>query len=436
MELTAYYDAQRALIGAALLEPKITGELVQAVREEDFNVPELRTLYAALRALFLSGRPVDPVLLVAETSPAFEVTVREILRDTPTAANWRAYARVLRESAALRAMQDIGAQLAEAVDAADARRILASAEPLMLDRPGVKTQQIGELLADFLHRMEDKTPPNYLRWGIRQLDEVLTAEPGDFIVLGADSSVGKTALAVQLAWNMASRGRRVGFFSLETSARKLADRVVAQRARVELSRIKHKELTEHDLGDVAAVGGATNRMCFGITEAAGFGVADLRAVTLANRYDVIFIDYVQLLRAEGRERWEIVTKISMELHTMAQQLGVAVIALSQLTPPDKTKGARRAPSRDDLRESRQLKQDADVILLMSLDDPEENDGLRWLAVAKNKDGPLGRICLKFDAAHMEFTATDSRAWHRRAEPRPYEPKFTPVDDNVQEVFPL
>ena len=306
----------------------------------------------------------------------------------------------------------------------------------MLDRPGIKTQQIGELLADFLRRMEDKTPPNYLRWGIRQLDEVLTAEPGDFIVLGADSSVGKTALAVQLAWNMAARGRRVGFFSLETSARKLADRVVAQRARVELSKIKHKELTEHDLGDVAAVGGATGRMCFGITEAAGFGVPELRAVTLANRYDVIFIDYVQLLKAEGRERWEIVTKISMALHTMAQQLGVAVIALSQLTPPDKTKGARRAPSRDDLRESRQLKQDADVILLMSLDDPEENDGLRWLAVAKNKDGPLGRICLKFDAAHMEFTATDSRAWHRRAEPRPYEPKLTPVDDNVQEVFPL
>ena len=160
MELTAYYDAQRALIGAALLEPKITGELVQAVREEDFNVPELRTLYSALRGLFLSGRPVDPVLLVAETSPGYEATVREILRDTPTAANWRAYAKVLRESAALRAMQDIGAQLAEAVDAADARRILASAEPLMLDRPGVKTQQIGELLAGCLRRREDKAKPN------------------------------------------------------------------------------------------------------------------------------------------------------------------------------------------------------------------------------------------------------------------------------------
>lgn len=436
MDMIAYYNAQTALIGSALISPQIVGEMVQEVRAEDFDVPELRTLYSALRTLFLSGRPVDPVVLLGETGDAYKETVRAAMELTPTAANWRAYAKVLRESAALRRMQEIGAKLAEAVDAADARRILASAEPLMLDRPGVKTQQIGELLADFLRRMEDKTPPNYLRWGIRQLDEVLTAEPGDFIVLGADSSVGKTALAVQLAWNMASRGRRVGFFSLETSARKLADRVVAQRARVELSKIKHKELTEHDVGDVAAIGAATNRMCFGITEAAGFGVADLRAVTLANRYDVIFIDYVQLLRADGRERWEIVTRISMELHTLAQQLGVAVIALSQLTPPDKTKGARRAPSRDDLRESRQLKQDADVILLMSLDDPEQNDGLRWLAVAKNKDGPLGRICLKFDAAHMEFTATDSRAWHRRAEPKPYEPRLTPVDDNMQEVFPL
>ena len=436
MDVIAYCNAQTAIIGSALIAPEIMGELAQEVREEDFSVPELRTLYSALRTLFLSGRPVDPVVLVGEVGEAYRETVRDAMKLTPTAANWRAYARVLRESAALRRMQDLGSALAEAVDLAEARRILTAAEPLLLERPGVKTQGVGELLADFLHRMEDKTPPNYLRWGIRQLDEVLTAEPGDFIVLGADSSVGKTALAVQLAWNMASRGRRVGFFSLETSARKLADRVVAQRARVELSKIKHKELTEHDVGDVAAIGGATSRMCFGITEAAGFGVADLRAVTLANRYDVIFIDYVQLLRAEGRERWEIVTKISMELHTLAQQLGVAVIALSQLTPPDKTKGARRAPSRDDLRESRQLKQDADVILLMSLDDPEENDGLRWLAVAKNKDGPLGRICLKFDAAHMEFTATDSRAWHRRAEPKPYEPKLTPVDDSMQEVFPL
>ena len=171
MELTAYYDAQRALIGAALIAPEIVCELVQEVREDDFSVPELRTLFSSLRSLFLSGRPVDPIVLVGEVGEAYRETVRTAINLTPTAATWRAYAKVLRESAALRAMQDIGAQLAGAVDAADARRMLASAEPLMLDRPGIKTQQIGELLADFLRRMEDKTPPNYLKWGIRQLDE-------------------------------------------------------------------------------------------------------------------------------------------------------------------------------------------------------------------------------------------------------------------------
>lgn len=426
MDLITYYNAQTALIGSALISPQIVGEMVQEVREEDFNVPELRTLYSALRSLFLSGRPVDPVVLLAETGDAYKDTVRSAMELTPTAANWRAYAKVLRESAALRAMQDIGAKLAEAVDAADARRILASAEPLMLDRPGVKTQQIGELLADFLRRMEDKTPPNYLEWGIRQMDEKLTAEPGDFIVLGADSSVGKTALAVQLAWNMAARGRRVGFFSLETSARKLADRIVSQRAKVELAKIKHKLMSVQDYRGVADVGRASNRICFDVTEAAGFGVDDLRAVTLANRYDVIFIDYVQLLRAEGRERWEIVTKISMELHTLAQQLGVAVIALSQVTPPDKRSGGK-APSKDDLRESRQLKQDADIILLMSLEDRENNLSARWLAIAKNKDGPLGKIRLDFDPDHILFKAFGQR---------PEELTELPEDEYVQEELPF
>ena len=426
MDVIAYYNAQTTLIGSALISPQIVGEMVQEVRAEDFDVPELRTLYSALRTLFLSGRPVDPVVLLAETGEAYKDTVRAAMNLTPTAANWRAYAKVLRESAALRRMQEIGAQLAEAVDLADARRILASAEPLMLDRPGIKTQQIGELLADFLRRMEDKTPPNYLEWGIRQMDEKLTAEPGDFIVLGADSSVGKTALAVQLAWNMAARGRRVGFFSLETSARKLADRIVSQRAKVELARIKHKHMSVQDYRGVADVGRASNRICFDVTEAAGFGVADLRAVTLANRYDVIFIDYVQLLSAEGRERWEIVTKISMELHTMAQQLGVAVVALSQVTPPDKRSGGK-APSKDDLRESRQLKQDADIILLMSLEDRENNLSARWLAIAKNKDGPLGKIRLDFDPDHILFKAFGQR---------PEELTELPQDEYVQEELPF
>ena len=415
MELTAYYDAQRAIIGSALLEPKITGELVQAVREEDFNVPELRTLYAALRGLFLSGRPVDPVLLVAETSPSYEPTVREILRDTPTAANWRAYAKVLRESAALRAMQDIGAQLAEAVDAADARRILSSAEPLMLDRPGVKTQQIGELFADFLRRMEDKTKPNYLPWGIRQLDEVLTAEPGDFIALGADSSVGKTALAVQLAWNMASRGRRVGFFSLETNPAKLTDRLVSSAVDVDFNDIKRQQLRESDWQRVAEGGQDFTSRRLVLIRGSGMTASQIQAVSRSYGFEVIFVDYVQLIAPETDPRLgqtQAMAAISRSMHMFAQSSGTLVVELSQLSRPQK-QGGWKEPTMHDLKETGQLEQDADMVMLLYkpgpkdrvpwLDEPLDPAKSRILKIDKQKEGRLGRWPMFFDGAHQRFS---------------------------------
>lgn len=403
MELEHYFTAQRALIGAAILDPSIAGELFCEVSEEDYSVPELRTLFLAEKDLFLHSQSIDPVILVEKTGASYDRIVREVIQDTPTAANWRAYAKALREGAQLRRLQEIGVQLTGAVNAEDARQILASSETQMLTRPKAKTANISELLGQFYLRQQDGEKPSYLPWGIRQLDKTLTAEPGDFIILGADSSVGKTAFACQLAWTMAASGRRVGFFSLETSARKLTDRIAAQRAKVELEKIKHKQLDAADYRNVIEAGKSAGRMVLEITEAAGFTVADVRALTLAKRYDVIFIDYVQLLAAAGSERWEIVTRISMELHTMAQQTGVIIIALSQLTPPDKKSG-RRNPTKDDLRESRQLKQDADIILLMSLDNPDDNDSDRWLTVAKNKDGACGKLMLHFEAEHMEFIA--------------------------------
>ena len=119
-------------------------------------------------------------------------------------------------------------------------------------------------------------------------------------------------------------------------------------------------------------------------------LADLQAIrarTLMRKFDVIFIDYVQLIDAPGQERWDIVTGISMSLHRMAQQLGVTVVGLSQITPAQK--GGKQAPTKDDLRESRQLKQDADFILLLYPDtDEEAPPNTRILEIAKNKDGRL------------------------------------------------
>lgn len=431
----AYAEAQAAVIGSVLIDPEPTvGIVMDALRPEHFR-EDYRTVFEAVRGLWLERKPIDPVAVIHAAGSEYAKTVREWMVLTPTAANVGAYCAIVRDESNLDRLRTAGLSLAGAGTVEEAREILRRLEPVMVERPGIRTMTAMEMVVDFQRRAEDQTPPAYLPWGMRKLDEVLTAEKGDFIVLGADSSVGKTALAVQFAWHMAAHGQRVGFFSLETSIKKLADRLVAQQARVSMENIKHKSLNEKDWQGIGVLGAGAQKIPLSVSECAGCTVSDLRALCIANRYDVVFIDYLQLLRGPGRERWEIVTGLSMDLHLMAQELGVAVIALSQLTT-EKGPKAKRQPSKDDLRESRQLKQDADVILLMSLTDPQNNEGLRWLKVDKNKVGALADLCLKFEPEYMTFTPTDSRAlerWVRENSTR--KPKFTELPDGKQEELP-
>ena len=428
-ESEIYESAQMSVIGALLIDPeRCIGDVMQAVSPDDFT-GELRTVFEAIRGVWASGKRVDTVVALEALGDGYRDLLRRCMQETPTVANVMTHCEVVRGQSALQTLRGIGLRLTGAADAAEAREILSEAQTLMAERQGLRGRPVAQLLADFLSWVSSPAPAEYLPWGIRQLDELVTAERGDFIVLGADSSVGKTALAVQLAWAQASKGRRVGFFSLETSGLKLTRRLVAQRARIPMSVIKGKSLNEEQIKDVVALGSASNKVPLMIYDAAGVSVDELRAAVTADRLEVIYIDYVQLLSAPGRERWEIVTAISMALHTMAQQLGVAVVGLSQITATDKK--SKAAPGKDDLRESRQLKQDADLIMMMALANPDDHDSLRWLRVEKNKDGPLGSVCLKFDAEHMDFSPTDSRAYSNR----PKKQAETFLDEPAQTAKP-
>lgn len=429
-----YYTSQAAVIGALLIDPeRVIGPVMRSVSPEDF-AGEYRTAFEAIREIWSEGLRVDPVVVLERLGNGYGKFLRDCMRATPTTANTGAHCEVVRSQAALMELRHIGLQLAGAVDETEARRVLGDAQKFLARRQGLRGHPISELMAEFVGWLQSPEPLAYLPWGIRQMDETLTAEAGDFVVLGADSSVGKTALAVQLAWAQASKGKRVGFFSLETNALKLTRRLVAQRARVPMSAIKTRQVSDEQLRDIVALGSASNKVPLIIYDAAGVSVDELRAAAVADRLDVVYVDYVQLLSAPGRERWEIVTAISMALHTMAQRLGVTVVGLSQITS-ESGKKAKAKPGKDDLRESKQLKQDADLILMLSLSDPDDNASLRWMRIDKNKDGPLGSVCLRFDPEHMDFTATDSRAldeW-RRKKTKPS--KFTDLPDGGQEEIP-
>ena len=399
----SWQEAQQAVIGSLLLDAEYAaGEIFQSAKPAWFGNTEFRHVFESARELWLQGKPLDPVTILAAAGNDYEKLLRAAMLATPTAANVGAWLGICRQKARLAAMQAEALAIINTESEAEASEAFERIGATLSDTEDIEDRSAGELIGEYLDRMQDQTKPDYLDWGIEKLNTVLGISPGKFVVLGADSSVGKTALALQFAWHMAAKGKKVGFFSLETDMQSLTARLMANRqtAGIPLSASRNKKLTDADFERAGRAGFLSDRVPLRIIRKADTLEA-IRARTLTRRFDVIFIDYVQLIDCPGTERWDIVTRISMGLHRLAQQTGVTVIGLSQITPASK---GQKAPTKDDLRESRQLKQDADAILLLS-ESPDEDDPphTRVLDVAKNKDGQCGRLKLRFEPDLMTFT---------------------------------
>lgn len=398
------YDAQAAVLGSLLIDPEhLAGEIMQRLRPDDFADSSLRSLFAAARELWLEQKAVDPVTVIDRVGTPYTDLVKDILQLTPTSANWEIYCRIVKNNARLAKLRGVALKILDCEKADEARDLLLDAQGLLAQRESIRIFSYRDMLNSFLDRVQDGTPPAFLDWGFPKLNEVLYITQGRFVVLAAESSVGKTAFALQLARGLAKNGKRVGFFSLETSQEDAADRIVANAADVRLGNIKQKRMSPDMIERCVEEFKESGDAPLDLIEAAGCTVEEIRAITLMKRYDVIFIDYVQLVSAEGNQPSEQVRAISMGLHTLALQLGVTVVGLSQVTPPPKNqKGKRPELSKENLRESHQLIHDAEAIVILDLSDLDDFGSHRILKVDKNKDGPCARMLLSFDPSRMRF----------------------------------
>lgn len=396
--------AEQAVIGSLLIDPRCAGLVFEKLRSVNFSDPICKSLFAALHKLFLEGKAIDPIVACNTAEIRDYEYVAEIMRLTPTAANVGEYAELVKEHSRCRELQSIGLELAGIKSFEEGLEALSRAESLLTAKPTRRVATYAEMIGRYLDRQQDSRPPDYINFGFESLNK-LNVSPGKFVIIGADSSVGKTAFALQLGVNMARNGKRVGFFSYETAEPDVIDRVLANTADVAMPRSKSKSLSGTDIQRVITEGMAAELVPFTLIEAAEYTVEDLRAETLAGRFDAIFIDYIQLIPGSGRsERWQTVTEASMALHSMAQRLGVTIFALSQVTLPEKRKdGSRPLLRKENLRESRQLILDADAILMMDLENPALRQSPRIIIVDKNKDGPLAEIRMSFDPIHMRFS---------------------------------
>lgn len=407
-------DIQYGILGHILTHRNSVGPAMARLSSELFDrIP--RDLFEAVNRLFLSGRPVDPVTVRKDLGAEYEAAIGKALALAPSDVDY--YIDMLIEYDRLWRVQLEAREILAAGNMAEAGRHIEALNMLLCSQQNVDTVTDLELVARYLTRKASKAPPpEYIRFGMKPLDETLFVRPGDLVVLGGYSSAGKTLISLQFAMEMRKK-YRVGYFSLETDNEKMGERMISHYAKVGFRDIKTGTESEEDLANVRRMGVELGDLKGSLTfhRVSGLSLRDIQAITLSRRHQIIFVDYLQIVEAPGRDTRERVSNISMGLHTLAQAHGVTVIALAQLSRPERTKKGTPPPNMWSFKESGQIENDADVAMLLYPSDMNDNKSARVMKVSKNKDGSKVQFLLDFDGAHQTLTpAPPSKAETHKA----------------------
>ena len=405
-------DAERAVIGAMLVDPDVVRPLLSRVRDADFYNLANRLIFQTARALFRAGVTPDAVTIRDRIGPDYSRYMAELVEITPTAANWEAYAEAMRSQATVRRIHEFADALSAAQTVEDCRPVCAKLSRELSEGTSVEAWTMAQMTEDFCQTQDPYAPaPVYIDYGLDFLKGRTYTKPGDVVIIGGYPSDGKTALALQMAYRMA-QDHRVGFFSLETDKDKIRDRLMAAVVQIDFDRIKTRSLTEDDWRAFAEKSADMAGRGLTVVEASGMTATTIQSVSQAYGFDVIFLDYIQLVTPEIDQRAprsEQMAAVSRQLHTFAQKSGTLVVELAQLSRPDKAAGWR-APAMSDLKESGQFEQDADMIFMVYRPDPKAKDGPeldqnkhRVLKIAKNKEGPRGAWYMVFDGPKQTFS---------------------------------
>ena len=397
-------NLHKVLLGAILIKPDLAPYSLPNLEIEHFPA-DLRSVFAALSGLWNAKGQLDAVEACARY-PEQRTAIMECVEECEgeyiaiTRDRIEEWTQLVREQAALTQFQSLALQAGSSLTTfADLPGLYSQmGEALALDREEADFRSIGTLIDDYVRRLDET--PQYIPSGIPVLDKHLHLAPGNLFIIGGRPSAGKTALSLQMACEQARRGFRVCYFSLETDPDTLTARVIANRLAVPLADVKNKNVPQSDLDALAEL----HKLPLFIRSASGKGVGWVKAQAQRMQAQVIFIDYLQLLAAsKAKDRYQQITSISIGLHELAQTTGILVVALAQLN----RNAAHAAPSTADLKESGQLEQDGDAILLLS------SDGEQYKCVlAKNKEGKIGEVPLTFDKTRQRFLAVTSELERR------------------------
>ena len=388
-------DLPKMLLAALLGFPQYIPEAVGRLTPDDF--PEgLSDLYAAVDGTWSAKGEMD-VVDVLHHYPNLKETVAaciDVLDTAPvqvTRSRVREWVTALLERRALERFQTLAVQAASPSTSYEDLAGLYGrmGQALDTDHPDEDFTPIGDLIDNYIRNLDQQ--PNYIPTGIGPLDRNLHILPGNFILIGGRPSAGKTALSLQIAVEMAKQGRKVCYFSLETSPQILTQRIIANQLYAPLEQVKTKKVPAAELDGLSKL----RQLPLYIRSASGRNVAWIRAQAQRMKAQVAVIDYIQIIRPDrSGDRYQAITQVSIALHELAQTTGMVVIGAAQLS----RNAAHAMPSNADLKESGQLEQDADAVLLLG----NADDGRSVCILSKNKEGRVGEIPLAFDKERQRF----------------------------------
>jgi len=426
-------EAEQAVLGGLMLENTAWEQVADRVSQQDFYRRDHRLIFSAIESLAESGQPMDAVTLSEwlksndELENAGGLAYLGLLaRDTPSAANIRAYADIVREQSVLRQLIEAGTEVAntgfnpEGQNSADLldhaeRRIFEIAEQSGRNRRGfIGVRDILPGVVDridtLFHQDSDITG---LATGFNDLDRMTSGlQNGDLVIVAGRPSMGKTTLAMNIAESAAlQQGPPTAVFSMEMPADALAMRMLASLGRVELQKIRSGRLTDEDWPRLTSTMNLLSQAKLFIDDTPGLTPTEMRArcrrLKREHGLGLVLVDYLQLMQLPGfkENRAAEISEISRALKGMAKELGVPVMVLSQLNRSLEQRPNKR-PIMSDLRESGAIEQDADVIVFIYRDEVYNEDspdaGTAEIIIGKQRNGPVGTMRLTFLGQYTRF----------------------------------
>jgi replicative DNA helicase len=435
-------DAERAVLGSVLLKPDVCDDVALVVRQDDFHDEAHRLLYEHLLDLHDSGKRVD-VTIVAErlrTKGDLERVggadaLADILRSVPHAAHATHYAEIVRDKSMLRSLIDAGTDiLRDAYDSPDEpRSLLARAEERIFSilerRSSAEAKPIRTVLEESLVRMDARMKHEQALGGVEtgftELDTLCGGlHNSELVILAARPSMGKTALAMNIAEHVAVDAKLpVLFVSLEMACLELADRLLCSSARVNGHRLRNGTISQEDRRRLVQKSSEISAAPLFIDDTPGRTLTEIAAVGRRLKrkqgLSMIVIDYLQLIEPDNPRdpRQEQVARIARRLKMMSRELDIPVLCLAQLNRQAEVSRDNR-PRLNHLRESGAIEQDADVVMFVhreeyyqtNEEDRERVRGQAEIIVAKQRNGPIGDVKLLWQHDHTRFVNLEQRSY--------------------------